>query len=147
MPPTSFDFWKCILSEVHGISSRKSIPEQIIACEVNCFEMLATTTLIKRARLSESQKLYVEMIRKIFYQPGAGRKEAALLRGMGVSANKQLGGKILNKLLDEGLVTRIKGDEGYVYKPVRSKTGRIDKMLTDLTLSEDPVWLMISELS
>lgn len=138
---------KCILSEVYGISSRKSVPEQIIECEVDCFEMLATTTLIKRARLSESQKLYVEMIRKIFYQPGAGRKEAALLRGMGVSANKQLGGKILNRLLDEGLVTRIKGDEGYVYKPVRNKTGRIDKMLTDLTLSEDPVWLMISELS
>lgn len=138
---------KCILSEVHGISSRKSIPEQIIECEVERFEMLATTTLIKRARLSESQKLYVEMIRKIFYQPGAGRKEAALLRGMGVSANKQLGEKILNKLLDEGLVTRIKGDEGYVYKPVRSKTGRIDKMLTDLTLSKDPLWLMISGFS
>lgn len=138
---------KCILLEVHGISSRKSIPEQINECEVDRFEMLATTTLIKRARLSESQKLYVEMIRKIFFQPGAGRKEAALLRGMGVSANKQLGEKILNKLLDEGLVTRIKGDEGYVYKPVRNKTGRIDKMLTDLTLSKDPLWLMISEFS
>lgn len=138
---------KCILTEVHGISSRKSMPEQIIECEVDRFEMLATTTLIKRARLSESQKLYVEMIRKIFFQPGAGRKEAALLRGMGVSANKQLGQKILNKLLDEGLVTRIKGNEGYIYKPVRNKTGRIDKMLTDLTLSKDPLWLAISEIS
>lgn len=138
---------RCILSEVHGISSRKSIPEPIIECEVERFEMLATTTLIKRARLSESQKLYVEMIRKIFYQPGAGRKEAALLRGMGVSANKQMGEKILNKLLDEGLITRIKGDEGYVYKPVRNQTGRVDKMLTDLTLSKDPLWLRISEIS
>lgn len=138
---------RCILSEVHGISSRKSIPEQIMECEVERFEMLATTTLIKRARLSESQKLYVEMIRKIFYQPGAGRKEAALLRGMGVSANKQMGEKILNKLLDEGLITRIKGDEGYVYKPVRNQTGRIDKMLTDLTLSKDPLWVKISEIS
>lgn len=114
---------KCILSEVYGISSRKSIPEQIMGCEVERFEMLATTTLIKRARLSESQKLYVEMIRKIFYQPGAGRKEAALLRGMGGSANRQLGEKILNKLLDEGLVTRIRGDEGYIYKPVQPIPG------------------------
>lgn len=137
----------CILSEVYGISSRKSIPEQIKMCEINHFEMLATTTLIKRARLSESQKLYVEMIRKIFFQPGAGRKEAALLRGMGVSANKQLGERILNKLLDEELVIRIKGNEGYIYKPIRSKTGRVDKMLTDLTLSKDPLWLAISNFS
>lgn len=111
------------------------------------FEMLATTTLIKKARLSESQKLFVEMLRKIFFQPGAGRKEAALLRGMGAAANKQLGEKILSKLLDEKLITRIKGDEGYIYKPVRSETGRIDKMLTDLTLSTDPLWQTISALS
>lgn len=138
---------KCILSEVHGISSRQSIPKQVVDCEVCRFEMLATTTLIKRARLSESQKLFVEMLRKIFFQPGSGRKEAALLRGMGVSANKQMGRKILNKLMDEGLVTRIKGDEGHVYVPVRSKAKRIEKMLTDLTLSSDPLWSSVSELS
>lgn len=143
----SVKFKECIISTVYGISSRKSIPEQIVNCEIDNFEMLATTTLIKRARLSESQKLFVEMLRKIFFQPGAGRKEAALLRGMGVSANKQLGEKILSKLLDEKLVTRIKGDEGYIYKPVRSKTGRIDKLLTDLTLSKDPLWQTISLLS
>lgn len=97
--------------------------------------------------LSKEKKLGNYQFRKIFFQPGAGRKEAALLRGMGTSANKQLGEKILNKLLDEGLITRIKGKEGYVYKPVRSKTGRIDKILTDLTLSKDPLWLMISEIS
>ena len=138
---------KCIISTVYGIASRKSIPQQLMTSDVGNVEMLATTTLIKRARLSESQKLLVEMLRKIFFQPGAGRKEAALLRGMGVSANKQLGEKILSKLLDEKLITRIKGDEGYVYKPVRSETGRIDKMLTDLTLSKDPIWQSITSLS
>ena len=138
---------KCILLEVYGIASRKSIPEQIVDCEVDRFEMLATTTLIKRARLSEAQKLLVEMLRKIFFQPGAGRKEAALLRGMGVSANKQLGEKILKLLLEEELITYIKGDEGKIYKPVRNKTGRIDKILTDLTLSKDSIWLTVSELN
>lgn len=138
---------KCIISTAYGIASRKSIPDQLVNCDVNQFEMLATTTLIKRARLCESQKLFVEILRKIFFQPGAGRKEAALLRGMGVSANRQLGQKILSKLLDENLITRYKGDEGYVYKPVRSETGRIDKMLTDLTLSKDPLWQKITSLS
>ena len=143
----SVKFSECIISAAYGIASRKSIPTQIVNCEIEHFEMLATTTLIKKARLSESQKLFVEMLRKIFFQPGAGRKEAALLRGMGAAANKQLGEKILSKLLDEKIITRIKGDEGYIYKPVRSETGRIDKMLTDLTLSTDPLWQTISALS
>lgn len=138
---------KCIISTVYGIASRKSIPAPIVDCDVDHFEMLATTTLIKRARLSESQKLFVEILRKIFFQPGAGRKEAALLRGMGVSANKPLGQKILSKLLEEKLITRHRGDEGYIYKPVRKETGRIDKMLTDLTLSTDPLWEKITSLS
>lgn len=137
----------CIISTVHGIASRSSIPSQLINCEVNQFERLATTTLIKKARLSESQKLFVEILRKIFLQPGAGRKESALLRGMGVSANKPLGEKILNRLKDEGLITKHKGNEGPIYRPVRKNTGRINKMLTDLTLSSDPLWQYISSLS
>ena len=138
---------KCDIATVYGIASRKSIPEQLAECNVEQVEMLATTTLIKKARLSESQKLFVEMLGKIFFQPGAGRKESALLRGMGVSVNKQLGEKILNKLIEEKLITRIKGDEGPIYKPVRSKTSRVDKMLTDLTLSKDPLWEAVSLLS
>lgn len=137
----------CLIGTAYGIASHKSLPGNFQNCEVENFEALATTTLIKKARLSESQKLFVQMLRKIFIQPGAGRKEAALLRGMGSSVNKQLGERILSCLLDEKLVTRHKGDEGYIYKPVRGEMGRIDKMLTDLTLSADPLWVKISGLS
>lgn len=137
----------CIISTVYGISSSESILSQIVDCEIENYETLATTTLIKKANLSDSQKLLVEMLRKIFFQPGAGRKEAALLRGMGVSANKKLGEKILGKLLDEKLVTRHKGDEGYIYKPERSQSGRVRKITTDLTLSKDPLWQSVSSLS
>ena len=116
-------------------------------CDIDNYEALATTTLIKRANLSLSQKLLVDMLQKIFFQPGAGRKEAALLRGMGVSANKPLGERILRKLMDENFVTRHKGDEGYIYKAQRSQTGRVKKIMTDLTLSNDPLWKYISSLS
>ena len=115
--------------------------------DIDNYEALATTTLIKRANLSLSQKLLVDMLQKIFFQPGAGRKEAALLRGMGVSANKPLGERILRKLMDENFVTRHKGDEGYIYKAQRSQTGRVKKIMTDLTLSNDPLWKYISSLS
>ena len=87
------------------------------------------------------------MIRKIFFQPGAGRKEAALLRGMGFSDNTRLGKKILGKLMDEGLITRHKGDEGYIYKPVRKYAKRVNGIITELTLSKDPLWESVSNLS
>lgn len=137
----------CIISTIYGISSIESVPSQIIDCDIDNYEALATTTLIKRANLSLSQKFLVDMLQKIFFQPGAGRKEAALLRGMGVSANKPLGERILRKLMDENFVTRHKGDEGYIYKAQRSQTGRVKKIMTDLTLSNDPLWKYISSLS
>ena len=138
---------RCSVGTAYGIASRKSVPPQLIDCDVASFETLSTTTLIKCARLSDSQKIFVEMLRKIFFQPGAGRKEAALMRGMGASVNRQLGQRILNKMMDEKLIERIKGDEGYVYKPVRKNTARVDRILTDLTLSEDPIWAVISDIA
>ena len=137
----------CLISTVYGVSSVKSIPNEFVDCSIESHETLATTTLIKRANLSISQKLLVEMLRKIFFQPGAGRKEAALLRGMGATANKHLSQKILSLLMDEGLVTRHKGDEGYIYKPVRNQTGRITQIITDLTLSKDRLWQNVTDLS
>jgi energy-coupling factor transporter ATP-binding protein EcfA2 len=137
----------CFIGTIYGIASHKSVPTQIVKCDVDCFETLATTTLIKRAKLSEIQKIFVTIIKRIFFQPGAGRKEEALLRGMGRVANKHSGEKILNILLNEKIITRHKGDEGYVYKPVRSLTNRMDKILTDLTLSTDPLWCKISQIS
>lgn len=137
----------CIISTILGIASYKGIPEQIKSCDVESFQAMATTTLIKKAKLSSSQKIFITMIRKIFYQPGAGRKEEALLRGLGAATDKRCAEKILNKLLDEKIITRHKGDEGYIYKPVRKYTAQMDKILTDLTLSKDPLWIMISGIS
>lgn len=135
-----------IIDTLLGVASKNSIPSQLVMCEVDKVERLDTTTLIKKAKMTDPQKLFVEMIRKIFFQPGAGRKEAALLRGMGASVNRSLGEKILGILLDDKIVTRHKGDEGYIYKPVRNQTRRMDKILTDLTLSKDPLWNRISTL-
>ena len=142
----SVEISDCIISTIYGISSRNSIPSQFHNCEVKQFEMLATSTLVKRARLSEPQKILVGMIRKIFFQPGAGRKESTLLRETEGVSTKKISQSILSALRDEKLVIRIQGDEGYVYKPVRKETGRMDKMLTDLTLSRDPLWIKVSQM-
>ncbi len=140
-------FKKCIIATVFGVAAVSGVSEQVKECEVGKFETLATTTLVKKAKLTVSQKIFITMIRRIFYQPGAGRKEETLIRGLGVAADRHCAQKILNKLLDEGIITRHKGDEGYVYKAVRSHTAKMDKILEDLTLSTDPLWKKISDIS
>ena len=137
---------KCEIGKVYGVASSTNIPLQLQNNNISEYEMLATTALIKKANLSEPQKLFIEMARKIYFQPGSGRKENALLRGMGESANKQLSQKILGKLIDEKLLIRVKGNEGFVYIPMRDQTARIDRMLKELTLSVDPLWVSISNL-
>ena len=137
---------KSFISTIYGISSKNSIPSQFYDCEVKQFEMLATNTLVKRARLSDSQKILVEIIHKLFFQPGKGRREETLLRETAGSSNRKLSQNILQELLKEKLVKIVPGDDGDVYKPVRRETGRMDKILTDLTLSRDPLWIKVTEM-
>lgn len=143
----SVEIRKSIISTIYGVSSRSSIPAQFCDCEVKQFELLATNTLVKRARLSNSQKILVEMIRKLFFQPGKGRKEGTLLRETAGSSYKKISQSILSELINEKLVKIVSGNEGDVYKPIRKETGRMTKMLTDLTLSKDPLWIKVSEMS
>ena len=110
------------------------------------YESFSTISLIKKAKMSEPQRLFVMMLRKLFYQPGSGRKEAALLRGMGYSADKKMAERILNILMEEGIVTYHKGNEGLVYKPNRKCSNRIEKIMNDLTLSNDSLWGKVSKL-
>ena len=38
------------------------------------------------------------------------------------------------------VVSRFKGDDGWIYKPVRSATARMNKIRAELSLSNDPIW-------
>lgn len=139
-------FKDCFIMNIMGISSEKGIPVQFQGCDVGKYEAIGTMSRIKKAKLSMPQKIFVAIIKKIFFQPGRGRKLETLLHGFGESTSKRYLEKILNKLLSEGIVVRHKGDEGYVYKPVRDYTARMDAILTQLTTSEDKLWEYVSKL-
>jgi hypothetical protein len=58
------------------------------------------------------------IVYKVYFQPGRGRKETALMRGYGETRDRKLFEEIINLLLSKG-VLRNKGDEGRVYHPDR----------------------------
>lgn len=137
----------CQVFNLIGISSEEGMPKWITKTEVEKFESLSTANRIKDSLLTPPQIVLLAIIHKVFFQPGKGRKEQALLKGgYGQQFNSKLIKKILHILLREKIVTKISGDEGDIYKPVRSFTQRMSKMKSELTLSDDPLWKQISNI-
>jgi hypothetical protein len=90
--------------------------------------------------------VFVAIIKKTFFQKGAGRKEEALIRGFGVGAAQGVAPKMLNLLLRENVLRRFKGDDGWVYAPNRAKAGRMNIILEELRSTSDELWKMIESI-
>lgn len=131
---------ECIINKLMGVAAKQGLPDWIEKSSVEKYEAVTTVSRIKRAPLSEEQRIFITLIKKLFFQPGAGRKEEALLRGLSSSADSKMATRLLNILMTENIVERIKGKEGWVYKPIRKHAHRMDKIITELTLSQDPLW-------
>jgi hypothetical protein len=131
----------CILCLVGGVSTQMGLPTWIYNAEVIAFDRISNASRIKESVLNPPQKLFLSIVHKIFFQPGSGREESSLLKGgYGQKFSPKLADSIIKILLREGLIERMKGDDGWVYKPVRRFTDRLNKIRSELTLSDDPLW-------
>lgn len=142
----NFDITDSIIGTIGGISDKSGLPPWISNCEIQQFTSLKTTAAIKRADLNTQQKIFVTIIKKTFFQRGRGRKEEALLRGLGLVDRFGYTDKILKLLLRESILERSIGDEGYIYIPIRKYADRMKKIVSELTLSEDTLWQEVSSL-
>lgn len=135
------------ISLVSGVAGNAGLPVWIKETEVINFESLSNSTRIKESPLLPQQKLLLSIIHKIFFQPGAGREEAALLKGgYGQKYSPKLVEEILKILGREGVIEKFKGRDGLVYTPVRRHTERMNQIRSELTLSEDKIWKEITSL-
>ncbi len=131
---------------VEGVTDQHGLPSWIRGCDVQKYTSLKTTAAIKRADLTTSQKIFVAIIKKTFFQRGKGRKQEALLRGLGLIDRKGLTDRIIKLLIRDGILNETEGDEGPVYIPVRKHTDRMKKILSELTLSDDQLWSKITSI-
>jgi hypothetical protein len=136
-----------LAERVIGVSSPTALPNWIENLAADKFDSTESISRIRQIGLTPSQEILATIIRKTFFQKGSGRKEEALLRGLGQIAQKGVADKIVNLLLSNELLTRSKGSEGHVYSPVRKHAGRMRQMLYELKTSQDPIWLEVSKLS
>lgn len=146
-PPKNVKINTSLVGNVAGAASFSGLPSWVKLEGVDKFDSVQTVSQIRKAGLSPSLEILVAVLKKTFRQKGAGRKEEALLRGFGSGASGRLASRILSILMREKILDRHKGDEGWIYSPIRSETARIDKMLDQLRSSDDQLWKEIESLS
>lgn len=137
---------ECSTPKVTGISSPAALPTWIRKLEAEQFDSVASVSRIRSIGLKPAHEILITIIRKTFFQKGSGRKEEALLRGLGNLASRATSAKILNLMKSESLLTSFRGDEGEVYAPVRSNTKRMQDILDQLKASDDPLWKAVDLL-
>lgn len=127
---------------ISGITNSSALPHWITGTGVLGYEEdVKNSAGIKASNLPDGQKLLLSIIHKIFFQPGSGREEGALLKGgYGKKYDQKMVDDILRKMLSEGLLEKFKGDDGFVYKPIRRHTERMSRIKSELSLSEDLLW-------
>jgi hypothetical protein len=146
VPPPRTTISKSLAEKVVGVAAANGLPSWITGFTADTYDSVQSVAQIRRIGLDPRHEILATIVRKTFFQKGAGRKEEALLRGLGQLAAPAVSERILNLLLKEGILSRFKGDEGWVYTPNRSFAGRMTKMLYELKVSQDPIWVQVSGL-
>ncbi|MGA7384395.1 MAG: hypothetical protein WBW81_06805 [Methylocella sp.] len=139
-------FNKCTIDFLEGISSDSGKPDWLRDCKIERFSSVATTSRIRAAKLDPAHKVLVTILRKTFFQKGAGRKEEALTRGLGRLVKPGVTQHVIGKLITEGLLSSTTGNEGPVFVPNRAQTQRAGRIISELTFSKDPIWEYVSTL-
>lgn len=134
-----------ICESVYGVSSAKGLPSWL-QIHVDKFVPVSNVASIRKMGLSPAEEILVTIIRKTFFQKGSGRKEEALLRGLGKIATAKVANKIINKLVGDDILRTARGDEGTIYIANRAHADRMRKLLDQLNLSQDEIWLFTQNL-
>lgn len=141
-------FDDCVINQLNGISSKTSLPSIFQKCKIEEYQAISTVNRIKNANLTRSQIVLVTIIKKLFstITKGNGRKEEALLRGLGDKGDSKMCNKIINKMISDGIINKHKGDDGWIYSPILKNTDRMNQILSNLTNSKDELWQYATSL-
>lgn len=144
--PSGITIRDSMIEKLIGISSSTGMPSWISGCDISSFESVDTLTAIKNSGLTKSQTILVSILIKIYKQPGNGRLEHTLAKGLTHVDKKKLY-KIIHYLAQSGFLKKSKDNGVFIYKPVRKIQGRIEKILVELDRSSDEIWDYVSSLS
>ena len=138
--PTGVSIEGCLIGTLRGFSSNDKLPDWLRNSSIDRFDGLTNVARIREAQLSKEQQIFVTVVHKTFFQPGSGRKEDALVRGLGEARDRKIVERVLSMLIDEGILKTFPGKQGTVYAPARKYTRRMARIISQLKYSSDPLW-------
>lgn len=135
-----------LIIKADGVTMNELLPPWITNCLIQEFQSVNTLTEIRLAGLTTAQTFLMSSLRKLFLQPGGGRKHGSMYKGYGDAATKKVCEKVIHLLVHEGFCSRTQGATEDLYIPDRSLTSRAKLIMNQMTQSKDSVWLQASRL-
>jgi ABC-type dipeptide/oligopeptide/nickel transport system ATPase component len=144
--PIGINISDSVITRMSGVTSREHLPTWIVDCLVEDFQNLKTLVAIREAGLSIAQTFLLSSLRKLFLQPGSGRRESSMYKGYGDSTTKRICEKVIALLLKERFCSKVKGASEALFIPDRSFGGRVQAIMSQMTISRDELWLQTSRI-
>ena len=132
-------FYSCYVGTLDGRVSQMDLPDGIFDknCVFDSFgESSQNTAAILALPLSIGTKVLLTVLKKLYLQPGVGRKESALFRGLDHRA-RALVPDVLDLLVREELAIRSTVGEEPVWLPTRSESLRVRRLVSSPLGSSD----------
>jgi len=143
-------FVRCYFGVVEGRTGPKDLPaERFVECAVGAYEdSVQTTAAILELPLPLGTKVVLTILKKLYAQAGAGRRESALYRGLDVRARERVP-DALSLLRREGFAARSRQGGHVVWVPGKSSElrKRALSILAGPSASRDPLVVASSNLS
>jgi hypothetical protein len=135
------DVRDCVIGSLKGVGSTDKLPDVFQNCHIERFQAALTISRISELNLPNSQKTLLALIKKLFFQPGAGRQEQALLRGAENYWDAVAAQEVLSYMQHHDLILKIPGDHGDVFIPRRRHTRRMARIWELQSNCDDELWL------
>lgn len=125
----------CFISKVCGVTARAGLPAGLVddASEIEAFDSMATNSAVLKSDLPANLKALVTVLRKLYRQPGSGRKVGAFSRGITKPEVARLIEPVLDLLQQHRFITVFNS----VVQPIRKQSPRVDRILMAPNLSDD----------
>ena len=132
-------FHSCYVGTLDGRVSQLDLPAGVFDenCLIDSFgESSHNTAAILALPLSTGAKVLLTVLKKLYLQPGAGRRQTALFRGLDHRA-RTLVPDVLDLLVRERLTVKSTVGEEAVWLPTRSESIRVRRLVSSPVGSDD----------
>ncbi|MFD0204265.1 NACHT domain-containing protein [Saccharothrix carnea] len=123
-------FYGCAFLQVEGVRQQEDLPpDKFVNCEFDDFLISsATTDSLLELPYSPSVLAGLVILKKLYVQAGAGRKDSALRRGM-PPQYYQVVNSVMGVLVATGLVVSTRRNTSKIWVPIRSQSARVANIL------------------